>query len=336
MSTVFDSYSPSLPQYKAITPPKKKSLKRDPVSENINVVVTKTRSLGKVSKQGLVSKCPSVDTRCNRTVFVGNIPAICTKKHIKQLFKPHGSVQCVRFRSTKVVPDDASTGPAKKRADKKLVEGSSFNAYIVMSSPSEAEGSLCLNGTLFHGRHLRVDVVAGANEESAKNTLRSVFVGNLPFSADEEKLREVFSICGEIEDVRIVRDRKSGIGKGFGFVMFTDSSGAMFAVKQHKKATLDGRSLRVCRSKDQQSLQEEKQVKLSGIRCQSVKVKRSADGMNKNKQDKIIKRQHRSKNEKMPRHKNNSKLKQVSKQALTSKGGKRNPDGTKNRHRRRV
>lgn len=330
VSAVFDSYSPCLPQYKPITPPKKKSLdlKKDPVLEKV-VRAAKTRSLSKVSKCSSVA----VDTRCNQTVFVGNIPAICTKKHIKQLFKPYGSVQCVRFRSMKVVPGEVSTALAK-RAGRKLVEGSSLNAYVVFSSLNEAEDSLCLNGKLFHGRHLRVDVIAGANEESSKNIQRSVFVGNLPFSADEEKLREVFSVCGEVESVRIVRDSKSGIGKGFGFITFADSSGAMFAVKQHKKALLDGRNLRVCRSKDQQSLQEEKQVKVSGVRYNSVKVKRSADGMGKNKQDETKKRPYRSQNEKSGSSSNNSKLKQVGKQAFT--GGKRLPDGTKNRHRRRV
>ena len=37
---------------------------------------------------------------------------------------------------------------------------------------------------------------------------------------EEEPLRRVFNDCGEIEAVRIVRDSKTGLGKGFGFILF--------------------------------------------------------------------------------------------------------------------
>ena len=37
---------------------------------------------------------------------------------------------------------------------------------------------------------------------------------------EEEPLRQVFNDCGEIDSVRIVRDSKAGLGKGFGFILF--------------------------------------------------------------------------------------------------------------------
>ena len=37
---------------------------------------------------------------------------------------------------------------------------------------------------------------------------------------EEEKIWQIFADCGTIESVRIVRDNKTGIGKGFGFVLF--------------------------------------------------------------------------------------------------------------------
>lgn len=318
VAAVFDSYSPDVPQYKPVGSQglgKGLGLKSEVIKKEAKARV---QPHGSFKAVGDKSKWQSVDDRCNRTVFLGNIPAICTKKHIKQLFKPYGSIQTIRFRSIKVAQGDLSIRHAKMTG-KQIVEGSSFNAYIVLSSQSEAENSLTLNGTLFHGRHLRVDMLAGTKEEADSN--RSVFVGNLPFSADEEKLREVFSICGEIEGVRIVRDRKSGMGKGFGFIAFVDSSGVMFAVKQHKKAVLDGRTLRVCRSKNQQALQQEKQAKLSGTRYSAVKLKVGAGkvgrNLSKNFDEKKRKAVHRGKHP-----------------PLRSKIGKRRADGTKNRHRR--
>lgn len=203
------------------------------------------------------------DVRKDRTVFVGNVPASCKKKHIKQLFKPFGSVENIRLRSIKVSPGDMPSKLAR-RTQRQLVEGSTFNAYVVLSSSSEAERSLSLNGALFQGRHLRVDMTANNNDVMSQNCQRSVFVGNLPFSADEEKLREVFSICGEIDNVRLIRDPKSGVGKGFGFITFTTKCGVIFALK--KKAVLDSRTLRVRKSKDLCTLQKEKQSKISGIK----------------------------------------------------------------------
>ena len=45
----------------------------------------------------------------------------------------------------------------------------------------------------------------------------------IPFpcaDAEEEKVREHFEDCGEIENVRLIKDRKTQLGKGFGYVLF--------------------------------------------------------------------------------------------------------------------
>jgi nucleolar protein 12 len=45
-------------------------------------------------------------------------------------------------------------------------------------------------------------------------------VGNLPFDVQDEAIYMHFTRCGKIEFVRIVRDKKTNIGKGFGYVQF--------------------------------------------------------------------------------------------------------------------
>lgn len=207
------------------------------------------------------------DSRTDRTIFVGNIPVKCTKKNIKHLFKQYGSVESIRFRSLKISQSDRPPTLAKRT---QKMEGNSFNAYIVMSSREEAEKCLNLNGMLLQGRHLRIDLAEDSKD--AIKTRRSVFVGNLPFSVDEEKLRETFVPCGEIENVRIVRDPTSGIGKGFGFITFKDKSGVIFALKQNNKVMLDARVLRVHKCKDQDTIKKEKQSKISGLKYH-VKLK---------------------------------------------------------------
>lgn len=41
-----------------------------------------------------------------------------------------------------------------------------------------------------------------------------------PTDTEEEPLRQVFVECGDVEDIRIVRDSKTSAGKGFGFILF--------------------------------------------------------------------------------------------------------------------
>ena len=218
------------------------------------------------------------DIRDSRTVFVGNIPSTSTKKQILRMFKTCGKVESVRLRSLQIKEGKLPKKVAVRR-QKQLTEESTFNAYVVFSSEEEAEKSLKLNGTLLNGRHLRVDLVAKKESTKLKETHLSIFVGNLPFTADEEKLRSCFSDCGDVESVRIIRDAKTGIGKGFGFVSFSDKSGVMFAVKQNRKIELDGQKLRVFKSKDEQTL---KQAKFSGLKIAGKVTKKRFPSDRKN------------------------------------------------------
>lgn len=55
----------------------------------------------------------------------------------------------------------------------------------------------------------------------------------MPFDAEEEELWEFFADCGAIDNVRLVRDKKTNIGKGIGYVQFTvswDNGGMMMIV----------------------------------------------------------------------------------------------------------
>ena len=74
---------------------------------------------------------------------------------------------------------------------------------------------------------------------------KRVFVGNLPFSATEEQLRELFSQHGEVSSVNIIKDKFTDRSRGFGFVeMATDEAvaAAIAALSGHK---LDERELTV-------------------------------------------------------------------------------------------
>jgi len=45
-----------------------------------------------------------------------------------------------------------------------------------------------------------------------------LYVGNLPYSATTDQLREYFATAGNVVDAVVITDRSSGRSKGFGFV----------------------------------------------------------------------------------------------------------------------
>jgi len=67
----------------------------------------------------------------------------------------------------------------------------------------------------------------------------SIFIGGLPYQgADEELLRRQFERFGRIDNVRIIRDKATGLGKGFGYVQFDQESCVMRAVDAARAGTL--------------------------------------------------------------------------------------------------
>jgi RNA recognition motif-containing protein len=72
-----------------------------------------------------------------------------------------------------------------------------------------------------------------------------LYVGNLPFSATDEGLREMFAQAGQVESARIITDRDTGRSKGFGFVEMSTEQEASEAIKKFNGTELDGRALTV-------------------------------------------------------------------------------------------
>ncbi|KAH7848643.1 hypothetical protein Vadar_005551 [Vaccinium darrowii] len=72
----------------------------------------------------------------------------------------------------------------------------------------------------------------------------SVYVGGLPYDADEESIRRVFDLYGHVVAVKIVNDHGIG-GKCYGFVTFTNPRSAVDAINDMNGRTIDGRVVRV-------------------------------------------------------------------------------------------
>ncbi len=80
---------------------------------------------------------------------------------------------------------------------------------------------------------------------------RKLYVGNLPYSADQQSLTEIFSRCGTVDSVNVIADRDTGQSKGFGFIEMSSDSEAQKAIQELNGADCDGRPLTVNEAKPQ-------------------------------------------------------------------------------------
>lgn len=154
----------------------------------------------------------------------------------------------------------------------------SIAAYIRFSSRDEAQlvmEKAQTGGLTLGDHHLVLDL---ADSSLKRDNKKAIFVGNVPLSefkvivdilnrnnnnrmickivkpyistsfieTQDDEVWELFSGCGQIESVRIVRDRDTGLGKGFGYVNFVDRASVELALKMDG-AEFNNRALRISR-----------------------------------------------------------------------------------------
>jgi RNA recognition motif-containing protein len=78
--------------------------------------------------------------------------------------------------------------------------------------------------------------------------MKSIYVGNIPFSASEDDLRDLFAAHGEVLSVKFIMDRETGRFRGFAFVEMEDA-GAMAAIEALDGNEMSGRNLKVNEAK---------------------------------------------------------------------------------------
>lgn len=182
-----------------------------------------------------------------KTIFVGNVDLSMTKncEPLKELFAQYGEIHSLRFRS---IPRSrllkrADAVKHKQFSDKRKT----CNAYIIYTEIESAEKALQLNGHEFMGHMLRVDKALLRKNDSG------VFVGNLTPTVEEMDLHQHFKDCGEIDYIRVVRDRQMNLGKGIAYVVFKESSSIRLALRLNN-STLHDRKLRIKKIEKQPKL----------------------------------------------------------------------------------
>uniref|UniRef100_A0A0R3S488 RNA-binding protein 34 n=1 Tax=Elaeophora elaphi TaxID=1147741 RepID=A0A0R3S488_9BILA len=164
-----------------------------------------------------------------RTIFVGNVPLSSTTKEIKKVFSQFGAVESVRLHCFNANNEKIT----KKRDIPSGVRSLTF--YVKFEDAKSVEAAVTFdggyfirNGETYGGNLLRVDSCCVKRKYSCRTT---VFVGNLPYNVSENELIAHFETAGNVSFVRIVRDSRTGNGKGFAFVAFKESEAVPLALQ---------------------------------------------------------------------------------------------------------
>jgi RNA recognition motif-containing protein len=83
--------------------------------------------------------------------------------------------------------------------------------------------------------------------------MRKMYVGNIPYNATEEDLRELFSEYGEIESLKIMKDNFTERSKGFGFIEMVNEEDAKKAIATLNGKDFKGKLLTVAEARPQQN-----------------------------------------------------------------------------------
>mmetsp|Transcript_115395 Transcript_115395/g.367013 ORF Transcript_115395/g.367013 Transcript_115395/m.367013 type:complete len:329 (+) Transcript_115395:127-1113(+) len=73
----------------------------------------------------------------------------------------------------------------------------------------------------------------------------TVFIGNIPYDATEDDLKEVFGRAGPVDSMRMVYDKDTKQPKGYAFCDYADPDSAMRAIRELNDAECNGRQLRI-------------------------------------------------------------------------------------------
>lgn len=80
---------------------------------------------------------------------------------------------------------------------------------------------------------------------------KKLYVGNLPFSTNEDEIRDMFAAYGDVQSVNLIVDRETGRLRGFGFVEM-NTEGADAAMEALNGKAFGGRDLRINEAQERQ------------------------------------------------------------------------------------
>lgn len=167
------------------------------------------------------------DRKVENKVFVGALSQSTTSESLGRHFAQYGPCDAV-------VMMDKATGRSRGfgfctfHADDSLVKA--------LSTQQTVDGKL-----------VDCKVCSPKGEVQMPYKPNRLFIGGLPQSADENKLRDFFSGFGPVTDARIMTDKESGRSRGFGYVTFQSPQSCELALANHTSNIIDDKWVEVKR-----------------------------------------------------------------------------------------
>ena len=84
----------------------------------------------------------------------------------------------------------------------------------------------------------------------------NIYVGNLPWSVNDQELGEAFADYGRVDSAKVIMDRETGRSRGFGFVEMADREEGLNAIKELDGREVLGRALKVNEARPRQNRPE--------------------------------------------------------------------------------
>lgn len=172
-----------------------------------------------------------------KKIRVGNLSYHTTERGLTSLFERVGRVVSARIMT------DRDTGRPKGFGFAEM-ENEDAERAIAQLNHTELNGQLL---SITEARARPPALGAGGAPPSR------LFVGNLPYEATAEELKEVFSAVGPVSFVSLPVERESGQPRGFTFVEFPDSAHATEAIRRFHNQPFKGRALVVNEARARES-----------------------------------------------------------------------------------
>jgi len=173
------------------------------------------------------------------TVFVNKLPPTIEKSELREIFEKYGNIKDIRlmYRSNRAF------------------------AYIDYETSEESHASLVLNDTEVKGKKIQVAISNPSLKKTEiteiKQDNKELYLSNLPFSINIEKLKEIFSKYGEVKDVRLIT-KSNNQPVGTGFIEYFDKESAFKGLAVNG-TEIDGRIINVTIS-DNRNKNAKKQI----------------------------------------------------------------------------
>ncbi|GAB5354022.1 hypothetical protein AAMO2058_000084100 [Amorphochlora amoebiformis] len=166
------------------------------------------------------------------TVYIEGLPFEVTEDDIKDLFGECGEIAEVRL-------------PRRQNGKKKGY------GFVEFSTGSAAQTALELDQVELKGRYLKVSLSENTNHKKAYERrkitrpkfCKTIFVGNIGWTATSEEIKAEFEKCGTVVDVRL--GNRKGRSLGYAHVDFTDESGVDMAIETMQGINIGGRPIRI-------------------------------------------------------------------------------------------